>query len=49
MLKDRMEKLMKELKGIKSEEYQMGFADGVLDMYNEAQREYEEIFAEQTG
>lgn len=48
MLKDRMEKLMKELRGIKSQEFQMGYADGCLDMYNECLKEYEEIFAEQT-
>ena len=52
MLKDRMEKLMKD--GVwkdkaKSNEYYAGYADGCLDMFNEASREYEEIFAEQTG
>jgi len=49
MLKDRMEKLMGELKNVKSEEYKLGYADGCLDMYNECLKEYEEIFAEQTG
>jgi hypothetical protein len=49
VLKDRMERLMKELKEIKSADYKMGYADGCLDMYNECVKEYEEIFAEQTG
>jgi hypothetical protein len=49
VLKDSMEKLMKGLKDVKSEEYKMGYADGCLDMYSEAAREYEEIFAEQGG
>ena len=49
MLKDKMVKLMEEVREAKSEEYKMGYADGCLDMYNEACKEYEEIFAEQTG
>lgn len=49
MLKDRMIQLMRESKLLekKSVEWQMGYADGCLDMYNEACREYGEIFAEQ--
>ena len=58
MLKDRMVELMRELcgkfdgiekKAIVTQEYRDGYADGCLDMYNEACREYEEIFAEQAG
>ena len=50
MLKDRMVELLKNirLKGA-TEEYKGAYADDCLDMYNEAQREHEEIFAEQTG
>ena len=56
MLKDRMVELMRLLcgkfdglgdKALISREYRDGYADGCLDMYNEACREYEEIFAEQ--
>ena len=55
MLKDRMVELMRLLcgkfdglgdKALISREYRDGYADGCLDMYNEACREYEEIFAE---
>ena len=49
MLKDRMEKLMREVRINKSEEYKAAYADGCLDMHNECLKEYEEIFAEQTG
>ena len=49
VLKDRMQKLMEEVREAKSEEYKLGYADGCLDMYNECLKEYEEIFAEQTG
>ena len=48
MLKDRMERAMKEgMVKYGLEVQKMAYADGCLDMYNEAVREYEEIFAEQ--
>ena len=55
MLKDRMAGLMKELcgkfdgiekKAIVTQEYRDGYADGCLDMYNEACKDYQEVFAE---
>jgi hypothetical protein len=48
VLKDRMEKLMKS-RNYKTEEERVAYADGCLDMFNEAVREYEEVFAEQSG
>ena len=58
MLKDRMVGLMRELcgkfdgiekKAVVTKEYRDGYADGCLDMFNEAVKEYEEIFAEQSN
>lgn len=49
MLGDRMARLMRKVMENKSEEYKLAYADGCLDMYNEACREYEEVFAEQNG
>lgn len=42
MLKEKMYELMKELDGVKSDEYKMGYADGCLDMYNAAKKIAEE-------
>jgi len=44
-----MEKLLKEKREYKTKEEEAAYVEGCLDMFNEASREYEEIFAEQSG
>ena len=37
-LKNARDRLMREMKKEKSDEYKEGCADGILDMYNDAER-----------